>query len=440
MKKKGLLLLLAKAGLALNAIHQLAVETRFVQRQRKINAVDFLVGLIAESLQGCVSYNDLASAIKTQNGTLASRQAYQQKVNAAGLPFLAAVLATLLRVKTAMEPPLPFRRFNRIHIQDSTVIKLPDSLMPLFSGVGNAHKQVCNARIQLVYDLASGQFTHWSVDPYRKNDLLAAPELPLAAGDLILRDRGYFTVAECQRIDTGGACFISRYKHPNTLYDPNTGDELDLCRLLKTDQTLDRIVWIGKSHKLAVRLIATPVSPEVANRRRQKLRLETHGHNPGQTILFLQGWTIFFTNLTDCQITIDDFIDLYGLRWKIELIFKAWKSHLSFDKIHRVSHIQLCVILFARFIALTLFFEKLYIPLLQRMKPMERTIPSLLKLMRYISRNIEAIPLLINAVDGVRKGLIIVRQYCCYDQRKRKNAIDKEYDILTRLDNMVSLN
>jgi hypothetical protein len=30
----------------------------------------------------------------------------------------------------------------------------------------------------------------FSIDPYSKNDLAAAPELPLQQGDLVLRDRG----------------------------------------------------------------------------------------------------------------------------------------------------------------------------------------------------------------------------------------------------------
>jgi hypothetical protein len=65
-------------------------------------------------------------------------------------------------------------RFKRILLQDSTIIKLPLRLFEVFSGVKNAHAAVCNARIQGIYDLLSGRFIHFSIDPYSKNDQAAA--------------------------------------------------------------------------------------------------------------------------------------------------------------------------------------------------------------------------------------------------------------------------
>ena len=143
------------------------------------------------------------------------------------------------------------------------------------------------------------------------------------------------------------------------------------------------------------------------------------------------GWTIFITSLTDSEITIDDFMELYGLRWKIETIFKTWKSHLSFDKIHAVSRIQLRLILTARLIAITLFYKKIYTPLLQRIYRETEKIVSVMKLMRYMNRNMQAIPKLLKAVGGSIKHLRLVVQYCVYDSRKRLNFIEKEIKILT---------
>jgi len=37
------------------------------------------------------------------------------------------------------------------------MVKLPSKLMDVFSGVKNAYTQVCNARIQCVYDPETGQ-------------------------------------------------------------------------------------------------------------------------------------------------------------------------------------------------------------------------------------------------------------------------------------------
>ncbi|WP_209309824.1 hypothetical protein, partial [Tamlana crocina] len=67
--------------------------------------------------------------------------------------------------------------FNRMIVQDSTIIRLPKRLFEIFSGVANAHSKVCNARIQGVYDILNERFISFSIDAYSKNDLLAAPEL-----------------------------------------------------------------------------------------------------------------------------------------------------------------------------------------------------------------------------------------------------------------------
>lgn len=350
--------------------------------KKNILAVEFLIFMITESVRGCVSCNDLATTIQFEAGTMASRQAYHHKMTNASVRFFEAILAIIMLSKTHTAVPLQFRQFKRILVQDSTVVKLPSKLMDLFSGVKNAYTQVCNARIQCVYDLLSGSFTQWSMHPYSKNDLAVANELHVRTGDLVLRDRGYFTAKESRRIIEANGEFISRYKHKTTLYDPETGQEIDLFRLLNTERNIDRKVLIGKDDQVEVRIIATEVSQETAGRRRQKAKKESNGHNPSKEVLFLMGWTIFLTTLTRKDLDISDFLELYGLRWRIENIFKTWKSHFNFDKIHTVGENQLRLILMARFIAITLFYEKIYVPLSKTVAKKSDKKLSLMKLMR----------------------------------------------------------
>jgi len=391
MENNVVITLFKKAGLTLEKINLLSVQTGFIKRFRQIKAVEFLVYMIIESIRGCVSCNDLAAVIQTQTGTMASRQAYHQKMSCACLLFFEAIAAIIMNFKVSVSGHSKFKHFKRILIQDSTVIKLPARLMAVFSGVGNGHIQVCNARIQSVFDLLTGFFTQWSIDSYSKNDQSAAPELIIKAGDLIMRDRGYFAISEFERIIKTGADFVSRYIHNVALYDSQTGQHIDLLRLLEVRRSIDMNVLIGKDSKMQVRLIAVEVSQETASRRRQKARKEYKGHNPSKNVLFLMGWTIFITSLTSNEITIEDFIELYGLRWKIETIFKTWKSHLSFDKIHIVGEIQLRLLLIARFIAIMLFYEKIYAPLLQKVRQECRKTLSLMKLIRYVSINLKGI-------------------------------------------------
>ena len=439
MKKNILINLFEQIGLSSETINQLSVQTGFIKRFRKIKAIEFLIYMITESVRGCVSCNDLAATIQFEAGTMASRQAYHKKMSDASLRFFEAILAILMHSKTHTAIPSRFRQFKRILIQDSTVIKLPSKLIDIFSGARNASVKVCNARIQCVYDLLSGSFTHWSMHSYSKNDLSVASELQVRAGDLVLRDRGYFTINEFQRIIEAKGEFVSRYKHKTNLYDPTTGQEIDIFRLLKTQKNIDRKLLIGKENHIEVRIVAVEVSQETASRRRQKAKKETKGHNPSKDVLFLMGWTIFLTSLTSKDLDINDFLELYGLRWRIENIFKTWKSHFNFDKIHAVGENQLRLILMARFIAITLFYEKIYVPLSRTMAKKSDKVLSLMKLMRYITWNFRAIPQLLKATCGSVKSLKILEKYCTYDKRKRLNYAEKEFRILTTIETMSSL-
>jgi hypothetical protein len=71
------------------------------------------------------------------------------------------------------------------------------------------------------------------------------------------------------------------------------------------------------------------VPPEVAARRRQKIREKArdHGREPSQEYLELQEWTIFVTSCGEELLTWKEVVVLYRARWQIELLFKLWKSH-----------------------------------------------------------------------------------------------------------------
>jgi hypothetical protein len=165
-------------GLSRDVIKQLAFEAGFCQRNSgKIDAPDFLLHFCLQSLEGTVSYNDLAATIETKTGINASRQAYHQRMGKQCNDFFQKVLEAVMRSKQLPEDPEAFvgaGTFRRILIQDSTIIRLPLRLFEIFSGVKNAHSWVCNARIQGIYDLLSKQFVAFSIDPYKKTILRSA--------------------------------------------------------------------------------------------------------------------------------------------------------------------------------------------------------------------------------------------------------------------------
>lgn len=409
-------------------IETMAIQSGFQQRTpKKIFPAIFVRQLLCEAISQSPSYNDLASSMEKDTGISVSRQAICQRVDASCVRFVERILA---KVISAQMPPYllsPERhsglRCKRMLVQDSTVLRLPLRLFHAFSGVANAHTSVCNARIQCVYDLMAEEFVHFSIDSYSKNDLAAAPQLQLRRGDLVLRDRGYLSSGEIQRhIDAGAEC-IYRHRTTTVYLDPQTGETLPLAATLQRDGRLDCQVLLNNEQRTPVRLVAVPVDEEVANLRRMKAKKENRGHAPSKEVLALMAWTIFLTTIPPQRASFDDLLTIYGLRWRIENIFKTWKSNMSFAAIHNVSEQQFHTILIARLTALVTIFHRIYAPLRHRVCTHFGKHLSMMKLLRYLQVNPERIqPLLLLSADRRHDESLLaaIARYCVYDSRKKR--------------------
>jgi transposase len=61
-------------------------------------------------------------------------------------------------------------------------------------------------------------------------------------------------------------------------------------------------------------------------------------------------FSIFITNVKEQVLKTEHIVQLYGLRWQIEQIFKTWKSLLGVDKIKAIKKERLECQLIPRFI------------------------------------------------------------------------------------------
>lgn len=409
---------------------------RFVKRNSaKFDPTEFLAVVCLKSQVNSPSYNDLAANIEAIYGTSMCKQALWKRVNDSCVLFFQAILAGMIKHKFSQQQINAVSKTNnykRILIQDSTIIKLPKKLFEIFSGVSNAHSTVCNTRIQGVYDLISGRFIDFSVDSYSKNDLLAAPELQICKDDLVLRDRGYCSSKEIERHVSLGADCIFRHKMNFIYLEPETGQPIDLMKLLRKNSRIDMVVCLNNKERTQVRLLAGPASDQVANKRRRKAKNENKGHNPSKEMLELMGYTIFTTTIMDTNVDLDQIIKMYSLRWKIEIIFKIWKSHLSFDKVHNVSYNQLWVLLLARFIMILMYTHLMYMPYFHEVLKYCGRYLSMMKFITYIIKNQQKINSLLSGISNrteIEKLLEIVIKYTAYDKRKRINIIDLQAQI-----------
>ena len=137
-------------------------------------------------------------------------------------------------------------------------------------------------------------------------------------------------------------------------------------------------------------------------------------------------WTIFITTIRAEKASMKTLLTTYGLRWRIEIIFKAWKSHMKFDEIHRVCQTQLRIILMARLLRIIVFTNCLYRSSYRIVLRVYQRRLSLLKFLNELQKNPERVEalfecLLAPVIDESATIWHCLKKYCCYDKRTRLN-------------------
>jgi hypothetical protein len=311
----------------------MARRSGFLKRQpRKIPLTDLLLALVALAAEATLSLERIAAVIGLVARLTYTKQALHKRLNATVENFLAQVATALFgQLSDGPRAQGLFRPFSRVLLHDSTVQALPDHLADLFPGGSNQRqKKRAALKIQFIADLLNATLVHCSLSGFTRNDQTAAPDILAVArrGDLIIRDLGYFVLSVLAALELKGVAFLSRFKHGVGVYDLN-GKPLDLAWELKTHGRFDQEVLLG-DQRVRARLVAVPAPEAVANERRRRARANRDRRlNPRREHLFLMGWNIFLTNVSRDVWPAQALVALYRLRWRIEIIFKAWKSHLG---------------------------------------------------------------------------------------------------------------
>ena len=320
-----------------SALDALARLTGFRRRKpRKITPAVFLTAFIHAVFSPACSLREIAIRAGLAAHTTISRQALWKRINQGALDLLTGCLARVLagvpEATGAALECLP-AGIRRVLVLDSTVIGLHPSLAAFFPGASNQTGSVqAAARVQATLDLLTGRFVEFSLGSFRDNDQKAAAWMPgvLRAGDLILRDLGYFTLSSLRRIAAKGAFFVTRLRLDTTLYRQDA-TQLDLLAELRAacGDVHEMHVLAGATIKLPARLVAVRLDPQVAAERRRKAKANRDKRLKWtQQRAELLGWSITLDNLP-AEVPAKRVYPIYALRWRVEVVFKSWKSHLG---------------------------------------------------------------------------------------------------------------
>ena len=235
-------------------------------------------------------------------------------------PLLEKVLAHLLtqRLRAESAPGPEFR------INDATVLSIPGS-------------QGTDWRLHVVYDPAHCCLRRVEITDHRGGERLDR-DRP-RPGDIVCGDRGLAHARGIHAVTEAGAYVLLRMHGQNIRLHNAQGQLLDLDQTLKRADAGDTgaTVYVPLSGKdpVPARLLIRPLPTEAANRNRQRLRRNAakKGRTPQATTLRLAGYFCILTTLPEVLASDDVVLELYRIRWQIELFFKRCKGLLHFDQL-----------------------------------------------------------------------------------------------------------
>lgn len=402
----------------------------FVQRAlRKLDLRGFVLSSMVLALQQTASLRQQAILAGLYAAGTITKQAIHKRLSRPAALFLRGCLATAIGSRLLGQRQGCPSTFGRVLVQDSTCISLPARLAALFPGPANqsAKKQAC-LRIQCLYDLLTECFVSFSLSAFTRNDQASAGDLVplLKPRDMVLRDLGYFTIDSLKAIAAKGAFFLTRLRYGVSLFDPGSAELLDLAKRLRPGATLDREVLLGQQEKFPVRLLAFPLPPQLAQERRRKARADRDKRlRHSKAYFYLLGWNLFLTNASQEQLPLATAAKLYRLRWRVEILFKAWKSHLGLHHLSKIGRHQVEVLVYGLLLFVVLMHQNT--PLAAETSSLgssdhPSTPLSLLRVAQFFGSWLLTLLLAeLQPSDLQQRMRQQMHAHCRYDSRRRKN-------------------
>lgn len=301
---------------------------------KKISTFSFLFGFMKMYSHRMHSLAHWAACIGQVSGEVVSKQAVDQKFTLRHKQCFKEVMESLLgcQYDSIKHDRSVWKDFDRVLIQDSTCWSVPGSLVDHFPGPrSNKGIKKATARLQVCYDVKEERFHECDVQSFCDNDQKHASAITawVRPGDLLIRDLGYFSQHVFAHLEQAGVFFVSRLHYRITLYIGSK--RLSLNTLTQGKERIDMSVLLGLKKKVPVRLIGVKLPAAQAAERRRKAKKKDSRSTPGKAYLQWVGWSFYITNLPARHYSVEQICQFYRLRWRIEILFKGFKSGLNWS-------------------------------------------------------------------------------------------------------------
>lgn len=287
-------------------------------------------------------------------------QSLDERFNTSAVAFMKAMFEKALEVRLAANCKLSvLSMFAGVYIEDGSSNQLPASLESLYKGCGGG-ASAAGVKFNLRYDYQGAGLEvsiHDGVQSDAQHTLRPVPK-----GSLSLRDLGYHHLGGFEAIEQSEAYYISRYKFGVKVYlstekDTKSIDLQGIISKMKVGEIIELAVYIGKQKRLPTRLILQKLPEQVAAERRRKLKNDKQNKrkNISEGRLAFCDVVAFVTNIDLSMLEAEQVMNIYRLRWQIELLFKVWKSVFKIDKVSKMKAARYECLLYGRLILILIY-------------------------------------------------------------------------------------
>jgi hypothetical protein len=186
-------------------------------------------------------------------------------------------------------------------------------------------------RIHSAFDLPGERFGFFELTDEHGGETL--DRIPVVEGEIRIADRAYLQPDRMARVIDAGADIVIRAPWRGASWRDDSDQPADLIAILQEGAAagvIDQPIGVGRKSgaTLNLRLVAIRKPSEQIEAAKSKARHNARKgqHQISQATLIAAEWVILITSLDRDSFSTADVLDLYRLRWRIELAFKRLKS------------------------------------------------------------------------------------------------------------------
>lgn len=316
-------------------IESIAKRTGFHQRSSgKIDPLIFLdIILLLYKDHKEDSLEMLYLAIKSKYGISISKQGLDQRFSEKASDFLEEVLKQLLEMQLSI--PLTLNKylnnFIKVKIKDSTEFKGFSKNQREYPGFDGPGTESC-FQVQLEFDVKTGKVEDLCLTAAINSDQTDAKETldAVKAGELIIRDLGYISQYALNVINEQDAYYLNKIKRNVQLYN-SSGKVMQYQKIYRKMKSSNLEIYeekltVGQQTDHKSRVIFTILPEKEYKQRLKELKASRKEKEITKEDRARARMNVLITNAGIEELPTQVAVNLYRIRWQIELEFKSWKS------------------------------------------------------------------------------------------------------------------